>query len=138
MMKTAAAISALLLLASVLPAQKKGDEDPTAPPKVPFFGKEQKESKANTRPIRGVVKDPKESPVAGAVVTLVNKQTKEGQSVTTDSDGTFFFGECKKNVDYEVKAEFKKSKTPAKLVSVYNPAARPFVELKLEEAAAKK
>jgi hypothetical protein len=80
------------------------------------------------------VRDGKDNPVMGAVVTLFNKETKQGQSLVTDKGGKFVFDDCKKNVDYELVAEYKKVKSPVRVVSSFNPSAKPFIELKLGEA----
>jgi hypothetical protein len=123
---------AVSILASVLPAQKK--EDDRTPANPPFFERTPSKKDGSTRPIGGVVRDGSDNVVAGAVVTLTNKENKQALSVVSDKAGRFVFDDCRKNVDYELRAEFQKKKSPVRLVSVYNTVLRPFIELRLEDS----
>lgn len=125
-----AILISFFLLVSALPAQKREAEGPKNPP---LFDRTPKKSDGATRQIGGVVRDAKDNAVAGAVVTLTNKENKQGLSVVTDSTGRFVFDDCKRNVDYELRAEFQKKKSPVRLVSVYNTVSKPFIELRLED-----
>jgi Carboxypeptidase regulatory-like domain len=133
-MNRATATIGILLLAGTVCAQKKSDDPQFKGGNVPFFEKDAKGDKSTTRTIRGVVRDARDAPVSGAVVTLTNKESKESQSITSGNDGTFAFDDCKKRVDYELKAAYKREVTPARLVSSFNTVASPFVELKLGAA----
>jgi hypothetical protein len=107
-------LAAVLVLActSVLPAQKKKDED-------------------NTRTIQGIVLDPESNPVAHAAVQLKDSRTLQVISFITRDDGSYHFAGLKMDVEYQVKAESAGMSTAWKRLSVFDPRKIINLDLKL-------
>jgi len=111
--------SALLVLASVLSAAP-------APP-----GGKQRED-PNTRSVQGAVEDSSGNPAEGAVVQLKNTKSLQVRSFITQKDGTYNFLGLSKDVDYELKADFRGGSSPVKTLSVYDSRKKATINLTVE------
>src|SRR4051794_6104734 len=91
-----------------------------------FAGEPQKKNRddSNTRIVEGVVMDPSDAPVAGAVVQLKDTKTLQVRSFYSQPDGTYHFAGLSTNVDYELKAEKAGSSSGTKTLSVFNTAKK--------------
>jgi len=113
MTKLARAVLAILLAAAVplAVAQKKGD--------------------TTTRSVEGVVSNPDDSPVAGAVVQLENTKTQQIRSYITKEDGKYYFYELSTEVDYKLKADHNGVSSASKTLSSFDGRKQATINLKL-------
>ena len=96
-------------------------------------GKKDKNEDANARSVQGVVMDPTDKPVTGAVVQLKDMRTLQIRSFLTLEDGSYHFSGLKTDVDYQVKAEYSGMSSPTRTVSVFDNRKVSIVNLKLEK-----
>jgi hypothetical protein len=108
---------ALAILAPALSAQKR-DRD--------------RGQDSNTRSVQGVVRDPADNLVEGAVVQLKNTKTLQVRSFITQQDGNYHFHGLSTNVDYELKAEHGGRASDVKTLSTFDTRGKPVINLKLE------
>jgi len=102
----------------------------------PFFKgeKRDKEKDETTRSVSGTVRGPDDQAVEGAVVQIKDTRTLRVRSYITKTDGNYFFHGLGKNVDYELKADFKGASSGKKTLSVYDSRQNPVINLQLEES----
>jgi hypothetical protein len=111
--------SAVLIVASVLASA-------AAPP-----GAKPKED-PNTRSVQGAVEDSSGNLVEGAVVQLKNTKSLKVISYITQKEGTYAFLGLSKDVDYELKADFRGGSSPVRTLSVYDSRKKATINLKVE------
>ena len=109
------AFLALLLAASVLPAQKKKDDQ------------------ATTRNVQGFVTDADDAPVNGAVVQLKNTKTLEIRSFITQDKGSYYFHGLSPDIDYELRAEYNGMSSGTKTLSSFDSRRDAVLNLKLNK-----
>lgn len=123
-------VIAIIASLAVLTAQERPAPTPKTPP---LFKGDKPKKDDGTRPLRGVVRDPGDSPVEGAVVKVKDTKTLTIRSFITKADGSYIFNGLSVNVDYEVMAETRDGSTsPTKTLSVYNTTKEPIINLKVE------
>jgi hypothetical protein len=110
--------SAALIFASVLAA--------AAPP-----GGKQRED-PNTRSVQGAVEDSTGNVAEGAVVQLKNLKSLQVRSFITQKEGTYTFLGLSKDVDYELKADFRGGSSPVRTLSVFDTRTKATINLKVE------
>ncbi len=110
------AVCALLLLSSSTFAAKK---DPDA----------------KVRTVQGVVTDAQGEAVNGAVVQLKNTKTLQIRSFITQDKGAYYFHGLSRDVDYELRADYKDATSGSKTLSSFDSRKLAVMNLKL---AAKK
>jgi len=87
-----ALLGALLLLSAAVAQEKKP-----------------KRGEPQTRSVQGVVSQPDDKPVPGAIVQLKNMKTLEIRSFITKDNGAYYFHELSPDIDYELTARDKAS-----------------------------
>lgn len=92
-----------------------------------------KEAEEKNRTLTGVVLDPNDSAVAGAIVQLKNTKTLQVRSFITKEDGSYFFSGLDPDVDYTVKADHQGMSSAQRTISSFDSRKRPVVNLKLEK-----
>ena len=117
--KSSILFAALLVLAAALAAAP-------APP-----GGKQRED-PNTRSVQGAVEDASGNLAEGAVVQLKNTKSLQVRSFITQKEGTYNFLGLSKDVDYEIKADFRGGSSPVKTLSVYDSRKKATINLKVE------
>ena len=97
------------------------------------------------RTLTGVVLDKADLPLKDAVVYLTNRKTKAMTTYIADADGAYRFPNLSRRADYEIYAELKGQKSPAKTLSSFDSRTNAKINLyiepkeqKKEEQAAKK
>jgi hypothetical protein len=93
----------------------------------------------NTRSVQGVVRGLSDEAVEGAVVKLKNSKTLQIRSYFTDEKGEYIFHGLTRDVDYELRAEWKQgdkdlASAPRNL-SMFDSRRKAIVNLKLEPAS---
>ncbi len=86
----------------------------------------------NVRSVQGAVEDPSGNPVEGAVVQLKNTKSLQVRSFITQKEGTYNFLGLSKDVDYELKADFRGGSSPVKTLSVFDSRKKATINLKVE------
>lgn len=112
-----------LLAAAALAAQQK---DPG------LFRGPKKEKEDPTRSVQGLVRDPGETPIEGAVVQLKDTKSLKVRSFITRADGAYQFHGLSANVDYELKADHKGASSDIKTLSVFDSRKQAVIHLKLQ------
>jgi len=84
------------------------------------------------RLLTGKVLDKHDSPIADAVVYLINAQTHEIKTYIVSEDGAYHFPELSPNVDYEVFAQFKGVKSDTRTVSQFDDRAVVNIVLRID------
>jgi len=72
------------------------------------------------RLLTGKVLDKHDAAITDAVVYLVNSRTHEVKTYIVSEDGAYHFPELSPNVDYEVYAQFKGTKSETRTVSQFD------------------
>jgi hypothetical protein len=121
----------LLLLALAAGAFAQPTQLPPNDPGARIGAKQPKADPKTDRTIRGVVRNDNEDLVAGAVVTLENKNTKSVIKSVSGTDGGFLFDGLKKGIDYSIKAEYKGAATTPRTISSLDSRQKLYLELKL-------
>jgi len=100
----------------------------------PLFGSSRKEKgeDENVRSVQGLVRDPSDVPVEGAVVQLKDTKTLRVRSFITQEDGTYRFHGLSTEVDYELKASHKELESDVRRLSVFDSRKVAVINLKLE------
>ena len=110
-----ALLSVVLAMVSAFAFQKgKQREDPTV------------------RSVQGAVEDASGKLVEGAVVQLKNTKSLQVRSFITQREGAYYFHGLSADVDYELRAEYHDTASPAKTLSVYDSRKKAIINLKLE------
>lgn len=81
------------------------------------------------RDIRGTVTDKSGNPLPGAVVQLENKLTLTVMSYITAKDGHYRFSGLSDNVDYTVRARYRKYWSPQRTLSKLDSSRHPQIDL---------
>jgi hypothetical protein len=87
---------------------------------------------SNPRTLTGVVRDEKDEPVQGALVTVKSRRTEKIRTMVTKPDGTYSFDLLRRDEDYEVTAKLRKAESGVKILSTFNTVLHPRIDLKLE------
>jgi len=87
----------------------------------------------STRSVQGLVSNPDDSAVAGAVVQLKNMKTLQVRSFITLEDGTYRFFELSPDVDFELKADFQGASSGTKTLSSFDSRKKAVINLKLNK-----
>jgi hypothetical protein len=116
----------LLLLASVAAVAQSGVFLPASATWA------MKEKEPLTRTLTGHVSSQAGTPVADAVVYLTNSQTMAVKTFIVGPDGTYRFPALSPNVDYQVFAEYKNSKSDTKTLSSFDSRANAVINLKVD------
>ena len=66
------------------------------------------------------------------MVQLKNTKSLQVRSFITQSEGTYYFLGLSTDVDYELKAEFQRSASSVKTLSVYDSRKKAIINLKVE------
>jgi len=81
------------------------------------------------RPLTGVVTDKRGNTLPGAAVQLENTVTLSVVSYITGKDGKYRFNLLHDDVDYTVKAKYRKYWSASKTLSKFDPAKHPEIDL---------
>ena len=82
------------------------------------------------RLLTGRVVDKQDAPLPSSIVYLANTRTRAVKTFIVGTDGMYRFPALSPNVDYEVYAQFKDSKSDTKTVSQFD--SRPTVNINLK------
>lgn len=128
---------ALLTIVSCLAAY--GQAAPTTPPGDSptnpnvYMGKLPKVDKSRQRDIKGVVKDDKDVPIDGAIVSLKDLKTGKIVSFRTKQDGLYLFYDLNMDLDYELTASWDRAAgTVTKKLTKYDTRKKPTLNFSLE------
>lgn len=125
-----------MMLPSVLAAQASGQ--PAGPSLGNWTpGKKEKPRDPTIRNLQGQVLLPDDKPAEGAVVKLKNLKTLQIRSYITQRDGKYVFQNLSRNVDYEIKSDFKDMSSPTRSLTVFDSRYDPVINLKLDASKAK-
>jgi hypothetical protein len=97
---------------------------------APAGGKQREDP--NIRSVQGTVLDSNGDLAEGAVVQLKNTKSLQVKSFITLKEGTYTFLGLSKNVDYELKADFRGGSSPVKTLSVYDTHKKAVINLRIE------
>jgi hypothetical protein len=113
---------------------------PLATAQNPKPTRKERAEEATKRSLEGVVQNETGGAVDGAVVQLKDLKTLQVRSYITKHDGKYHFYNLSVNNDYEVKAEFNKTASRTRTLSVFDQRKKAILDLKLEtpEAPEKK
>ena len=115
-LRTRGWLPVILLLAVVWPATAE-------PPK---------EKPPQTRTLLGQVVDQDNSPLSDAVVYLKNTKTLTIKTYISEANGNYHFSGLAPNVDYEVYAEYKDHRSPARTLSSFDSRGEVVFNLKID------
>jgi hypothetical protein len=87
-----------------------------------------------TRMVSGVVSDPSENPISGAVVTLKDLKESKEMATYTGQSGTYQFSGLDMNRDYQVQASYKGVSSRVRRVSMIDPRNRIVLNLRIPPA----
>jgi protocatechuate 3,4-dioxygenase beta subunit len=93
-----------------------------------------KRNESQTRLLAGQVMDRADAPLSNAVVYLKNTKTLGVKTYITDTNGNYRFPELSPDVDYQVYAEYKGTKSDTKTLSSFDSRQRPTINLKVDAA----
>lgn len=130
---SAIGVMAALLLCSGLSAQITSQQ-PGQPPRGPALSNKKKEKGQDTsvRSLEGIVRDSNENPVSGAVVKLKDTKTLQVRSFITAADGTYRFNGLSRSVNYEVKADYSRTSSATRTLSVFDDRLKAVINLRLQ------
>jgi hypothetical protein len=81
------------------------------------------------RSVAGAVQDEGGNPLPASVVQLENEADQSVRSYITGVDGRYYFSEVSYDIDYTVKARYRKYWSKAMALSDSNSAAHPEIDL---------
>jgi hypothetical protein len=87
------------------------------------------EAQYSLRPVTGVVTDKSGNTLPGAVVQLENTRSLRVRSYITRKDGKYRFNGLNEDVDYTLRARYRRFWSPAKTLSKFNSSNHPTVNL---------
>jgi len=87
------------------------------------------ESQYKPRPVDGIVTDKRGNTLPGAIVQLENTRTLIVRSYITRKDGRYHFEGLNDDIDYTLKARYRKYWSAPKTVSKFNSSTHPEVDL---------
>jgi protocatechuate 3,4-dioxygenase beta subunit len=125
------AFLACACLGSAAGQQNENAYDKNNPPQ-PWFKKNPPKKDQSTRTVRGVVTDPRDNPVDGAVVQL--RDTKADTTLTffTKENGAYRFDGLRKTVDYELRARHRGMSSPVRVLRELDNRTDVVMNLQLE------
>lgn len=94
--------------------------------------KKDKGQDTSVRTLEGTVRDTLDNPVEGAVVKLKDTKTLQVRSFITPADGTYRFHGLSRSTNYEVKADYNKTSSGTRTLSVFDDRLKPIINLKLQ------
>ena len=94
-----------------------------------FDKKDKEEDKL--RMVQGVVSDPQDNPLVGAVVQLKNSKTLQVRSFITQANGVYQFHGLDPNVDYMLKGDYQGASSPWKTLSSFDSRKQATMNLKI-------
>ncbi len=86
-------------------------------------------AQVNIRAITGIVTDKRGNALPGAAVQLENKATFSVMSCITAKDGGYHFSNLDGDIDYTVKAKYRRYWSSRKTVSKFDSSKHPKVDL---------
>ena len=95
--------------------------------------KKEKKEQITERTVQGIVRDPSDAAVEGAVVQVKNTKTLQVRSFITKKDGEYHFHGLSTNVDYELKADYQGMASSTKTLTVFDDRETAIINLKLEQ-----
>ena len=107
-----AVLGLLLPAACALAASKKGEDQ-------------------NVRAVEGTVVDGGDNPVNGAIVQLKNTKTLQIRSFITKDQGAYYFHGLSRDVDYELRADYKGASSSTRTLSSFDSRKQAVLNLKL-------
>lgn len=96
------------------------------------FQKGKQREDPTIRSVQGAVEDSAGKLVEGAVVQLKNTKSLQVRSFITQREGAYYFHGLSKDVDYELRAEYRDSASASKTLSVFDSRKVAVINLKLE------
>lgn len=96
-------------------------------------GPAQEERESRLRTVRGTVVDKDDTPLAESVVYLKNLKNSVVRTAIANDHGTYRFSGLDPNVDYEIHAEHKDSKSATRTVSSYDSRREIVIQLKVSK-----
>ena len=100
---------------------------------LPVWAQGKKQAGEPNRSVQGVVTDPGEAPVEGAIVKLKNTKTLQIRSFVTQPNGSYYFHGLSPDVDYELQAEFQGASSSTKTLTSFDSRKEATVNLKLNK-----
>lgn len=97
-----------------------------------FAADKKDENAGNYRSVQGTVSSAEGKPVNGAVVQLKNTRSLQIRSFITKQDGAYYFHRLSTDIDYQLKAEYNNSASPAKTLSSFDTRKQAVINLTLE------
>ncbi len=85
------------------------------------------------RSVQGVVTDPAETPLEGAIVKLKHTKTLQIRSFVTQSNGSYYFHGLSPDVDYELQAEYQGSNSSTKTLTSFDSRKEATINLKVNK-----
>lgn len=101
-------------------------------PAQPWFKKNRSKKDPSTRTVRGVVTDPRDNPVDGAVVQLRDTKTDTTLTFFTKENGAYRFDGLSKTVDYELRARHRGLSSPVRVLRELDNRTDVVMNLQLE------
>ncbi len=83
----------------------------------------------DSRAVTGVVTDNRGNPLPGAAVQIENTRTLEIASYLTKNDGKYYFHQLSPDIDYTLKAKYKRWWSKEKLLNKLNAAKQVTIDL---------
>jgi hypothetical protein len=134
-MKVVTPVSISFLILGSLNFGQAQQTDPSNKPSVIVENKEKPKKDSPYRTIEGIVKDPADNPVSGAIVQLKDTKTSKIVNFATKEDGKFAFRDLSMDINYELMAKRDENRTPVRKVSVYDTRKAVIINFKLEPPA---
>jgi hypothetical protein len=94
--------------------------------------REERREEANSRSLQGLVTDPDNKPVSGAVVQLKDQRTLQVRSFITQQDGMYRFFGLKIDTDYQLTVKSGELSAGPRALSVFDSRKEAIINLKLE------
>jgi hypothetical protein len=101
------------------------------PAAAQLFGRDPKKED-KTRLLTGKVLDDSDTPLPNAVVYLTNSHTRAVKTYIVGPDGSYRFPGLLPTIDYEVYAQYDKSKSGTKTVSQFDDRSEVYIDLKVK------
>lgn len=91
-----------------------------------------KKDKSSGRLLYGKVLDPRDNPLADAVVYLTNTRNRAVKTYIVGQDGAYRFPALSTAIDYEVYAQYKGHKSDTKSVSQFDDRSQVYIDLRID------
>jgi len=102
----------------------------------PWFKKKEKPKNTTIRDLSGAVLTPDRQPVAGALVRLRDTSTGNTRDMIADAKGVYKFTGLKRDLIYQVSAEYKGSKSNTRSLTPFDERDEPILDLTMAPAQA--